>query len=141
MQTPSELKKKLLDEHHDLYRKFTTLILSLSTGAIGLLTTFRTNWIGSTDNCVALAKLALGLLLVSFISGLFVQHRNMLRPLLHTYRVDDIVSEAAGDGDGGQIEMRREPDIRERIAYKVQMWSFYIAVVSVVSYVLININS
>jgi len=141
VQTPWELKKKLLDEHHDLYRKFTTLILSLSTGAIGLLTTFRTNWIDSSDDCVTLANLALGLLLVSFISGLIVQHRNMLRPLLHTQRVDEKVSKATEKGDEGQLEIRREPDIKERIAYKVQIWSFYIAVVSVVSYVLININS
>jgi len=141
VQTPWELKKKLLDEHHDLYHKFTTLILSLSTGAIGLLTTFRTNWIGRSDNCVTLAKLALGLLLVSFISGLIVQHRNMLRPLLHAHRVDEKVNNATEDEEDGQLEIRREPDMKERFAYKVQIWSFYIAVVSVVSYVLININS
>lgn len=141
MQTPWELKKKLLDEHHDLYRKFTTLILSLSTGAIGILTTFRANWIGSTDNYVNLAKAAIGLLLVSFVCGLVVQHRNMLRPLLHTHRVEKMTAKAIEGGEEGQIEIRREPDIKERIAYKVQIWSFYIAVIMVVAYALININS
>ena len=141
MQNDWELKKKLLDEHHDLYRKFTTLILSLSTGAIGLLTTFRTNWVGSSDTCLQLANLALCLLLASFISGLIVQHQNMLRPLLHTRRVDEMVAQAVEKGQEGNLEIRLEPNIKERIAYKIQIWSFYIAVISVVSYVLINMNS
>jgi len=102
VQTPWELKKKLLDAHHDLYLKFTTLILSLSTGAIGLLTTFRTNWVGSLDTYLFLANLALGLLLVSFISGLIVQHRNMLRPLLHTRRVDEMIKKLENKAKKGK---------------------------------------
>ena len=141
MQTDWDLKKKLLDEHGDLYRKFTTLILSFSTGAIGLLIAFRSSWIKTTDTYVVLAKVGLALLLVSFIAGIIVQHSNMLRPLAITRRVDRLAKEAEEKESSDPVEVRREPDVKERIAYKIQIWSFYVAVVIVVIYVLINVNS
>ena len=140
MQSEWELKKRLLDEHSDLYRKFTTLILSLSTGAIGLLTTFRSNWIADSDSYTIIAKIALALLLASFIAGIVVQHRIMLRPRALVNRVERLTNEAADKGSSEPIELRKEPDFKERIAYRIQTGSFYFAVLCVVAYVLINIR-
>jgi len=82
MKDATALVKELLDEHSDLYRSYSKLILSLSTGAIGLLTAFRKNWLtGDEDQWLFLALISMGLLLLAFISGLVLQHQIMLRPL------------------------------------------------------------
>lgn len=140
IQSTWDLKKKLMDEHGELYRKFTTLILSLTAGAIGLLTTFRKDWVGDTDTYIYFANTALTLLLLSFISGLIVQHRIMVRPLHLTHQLEKLPLENDEDWDGEPIEFRRTPDMIERIAYNIQYLIFYAAVFFTVAYALLNIN-
>ncbi len=141
MQNDRDVIYKLLNEHGDLYLAYTKLILSLSTGAIGLLTTFRNNWVSDGDSYIVIAQLALTLFLISFFSGLVLQHQHMVRPNQLANKVLDQVAEAVKSGKTSAIDLPHTPSRIEQISYKCQIYTFYPAVLMVVLYVVTNINN
>ena len=59
MKTFDETLNLFLADHQEQYRQFSKLILSLSTGSIGVLTAFKNNWVGAEDVWLWSAQTAL----------------------------------------------------------------------------------
>ncbi|MDD2850687.1 MAG: hypothetical protein PHY09_02165 [Desulfuromonadaceae bacterium] len=136
-QTFEELEKKLLDQHHEQYLAFTRLILTLSTGSFSLLASLSGNFLSSSQY-IELAKVALPLLFVSILSGVFVQHRVTMRPLDTLNSAAEVNRLAIQQKEtSSPIRLSQRPTFAERIFYRIQLFSFTGAFVCLGAYTLL----
>lgn len=136
MKTFDETLNLFLADHQEQYRQFSKLILSLSTGSIGVLTAFKNNWVGAEDVWLWSAQTALILLLVSFFTGLAMQHILMVRPSTEANQL--LAFRAKIESSEDAISFSRKPSVIERIVFNFQLISFYAAISLVVLYVVRN---
>lgn len=138
IQTFDDLKKKLLDQHHEQYTFFTRLVLSLSTASFSLLAAFNGSLLASAQ-FTALAKAAFPLLVVSMLSGVYVQYQIMVRPLDHLREAEQLTNKALAAGDPHTpILMRRIPSKGERFFFNAQVLSFLAAFCGLALYVFLR---
>ena len=117
MQTASELKYKLLNQHGDEYRSFTRLILSLSVACITIIASSGSVPLGTEH---AFYSAAFSLLSLSILFGVIVQHRIMMNPLWQVHQVEKLHHLSGQNQEAAPIELRRAPSKIERICFRLQ---------------------
>ncbi|WP_300494698.1 hypothetical protein [uncultured Methylophaga sp.] len=124
MKSFNEIEKQYLDEHHDDYRGFTRLLITLSVAFITLLIATMENL---TSDSAFYVKISVTFQLASLFFGLVVQHQLMMRPLKQLKKAAILNQKALKFEDDTQIEMLDQPSMIERISYMLQISSFLIS--------------
>ena len=126
-----EIRQQFLNEHHEAYRGFTRLLITLSVAFIVLLAAAMDNL---TTSSALLIKLSVSFQLGSLLFGLAVQHQIMMNPLRHLERAQRQMETTQENGDESPIEIRREPSMKERVFYNIQLYSFACSFVLIAIY-------
>jgi len=140
MQTFDDLEKKWLDAHHEEYKYFTRLLLTLSIGAMTFLIAFQQQYAAKDKEWRWMALAALSGLLISSAAGLLIQHRLMHNYLERLEKARTLQAAALKSVDGSPIKISQKPTQLEQWYYRIQVTTFFAAYLFLTLYAFRNLQ-